>query len=453
MANTNTTKDLNRTLKKGDLMSIAVGQIIGAGVMVMSIAALGMTGRSVNIAFVVAAVLTCFGALPSIFMGSTIRVMGGFYSQAAIFVGDQFAGYYSVIQIFSSMSQAMFATGLVSYLGSLIPVISENQLVFSVIFYMAFFVLNWFGTAWMAKVQSFMFYLLIIALVMFTVFGVPKVQWAGYFGNELFGEPLFTNGISGLLEAASYLTFATGGATVIVSFSAEAVNPTKDIPVVIIASTVGVAVLYAFMSSCIGGILPASEVMAAGNLSVIAKMIMPAPCYYFFIICGACFALGTTLNSSIASAVKPLFAAAADGWFPPVFARLNKHKVPYAWLMMFAIVNVAAIVSGMNISMMGKLVLFIGNINSVFLIVGIMKLPKLFPEPWAKSPFHVSNTMLYVLLSLSLAVTLMQAYMNCQNQPTWVIVSNVVMFIFAFVYSRIMLKSGKVKVSANYELL
>ena len=197
----------------------------------------------------------------------------------------------------------------------------------------------------------------------------------------------------------------------------------------------------------------ASEVMAAGNLSVIAKMIMPAPCYYFFIICGACFALGTTLNSSIASAVKPLFAAAADGWFPPVFARLNKHKVPYAWLMMFAIVNVAAIVSGMNISMMGKLVLFIGNINSVFLIVGIMKLPKLFPEPWAKSPFHVSNTMLYVLLSLSLAVTLMQAYMNCQNQPTWVIVSNVVMFIFAFVYSKVMLKSGKVKVSANYELL
>ena len=318
---------------------------------------------------------------------------------------------------------------------------------------MAIFELNWFGTEWMAKVQSFMFYLLIIALVMFTVFGVPKVQWAGYFGNELFGEPLFTNGISGLLEAASYLTFATGGATVIVSFSAEAVNPTKDIPVVIIASTVGVAVLYAFMSSCIGGILPASEVMAAGNLSVIAKMIMPAPCYYFFIICGACFALGTTLNSSIASAVKPLFAAAADGWFPPVFARLNKHKVPYAWLMMFAIVNVVAIVSGMNISMMGKLVLFIGNINSVFLIVGNMKLPKLFPEPWAKSPFHVSNTMLYVLLSLSLAVTLMQAYMNCQNQPTWVIVSNVVMFIFAFVYSKVMLKSGKVKVSANYELL
>lgn len=449
----NTTKDLSRTLKRGDLMSIAVGQIIGAGVMVMSIAALGMTGRSVNIAFVVAAVLTCFGALPSVFMGSTIRVMGGTYSQAAIFVGKQFAGYYSVIRVFSSMSQAMFATGLVSYLGSLIPVIAQNELLFSVLFYLAFFALNWFGTRWMAKVQSFMFYLLIRALVMFTLFGLPKVQWGAYFGNELFGEPLFTNGISGLLEAASYLTFATGGATVIVAFSAEAVNPTKDIPVVIILSTVGVAILYAFMASCIGGILPARDVIRAGNLSVIAKMIMPMPCYYFFIIAGACFALGTTLNSSIASAVKPLFAAAADGWFPPVFAKLNKHKVPYAWLITFRAVNVIALVSGMNISMLGKLVLFIGNINSVFMIVGIMKLPKLFPEPWSRSPFHVSDGMLKFLLCCTLAVTLMQAWMNCQNQPLWVILANIGMFVFSFIYSKVLLASGRVTVSANYELM
>ena len=51
-------KDVNKTLGRMDLMSIAVGQIIGAGVMTMSIKALGMTGRAVNIAFVIAAVST-----------------------------------------------------------------------------------------------------------------------------------------------------------------------------------------------------------------------------------------------------------------------------------------------------------------------------------------------------------------------------------------------------------
>ena len=110
MAEKSTMKQLNKTLGFMDLMSIAVGQIIGSGVMVMSIAALGMTGRSVNIAFVVAAVFTCFGALPTIFMGSTIRAMGGFYSQAAIFVGDKFAGVHNSIidNLVISESAALF---------------------------------------------------------------------------------------------------------------------------------------------------------------------------------------------------------------------------------------------------------------------------------------------------------------------------------------------------------
>ena len=49
---------------------------------------------------------------------------------------------------------------------------------------------------------------------MFTVMGLPKVQWGGYFGNELFGEAFMPRGISGLLEASAFLTYATGGATV-----------------------------------------------------------------------------------------------------------------------------------------------------------------------------------------------------------------------------------------------
>ena len=333
-------KDLKRTLKRGDLMSMAVGQIIGSGVMGMSIAALGMTGRSVNIAFVIAAIMTCFGALPTIFMGSTIRVLGGTYSQAAIFVGDTFAGFYMVTYIFSNMSMAMYATGLASYLGSLIPAVANNQTIFAVIVFVAFTILNFFGTEVIAKAQNFMFYLLVIALVMFTVFGLPRVHWAGYFGNELFGAPLMTNGFSGLLEASTFLTYATGGATIIVQYSAEAVNPTKDIPFVVIVSTVSVAVLYALMACVIGGVLPAEEVIAAGNLSVIAKQIMPTPCYYFFIICGACFALGTTLNASLGWVTKPLLQATADGWFPAFLGKLNKYKVPYIWLTILSLIHI-----------------------------------------------------------------------------------------------------------------
>ena len=45
------TKDLARTLGKKELMGIAIGQIIGAGIMSMMGVAIAMTGRSANLAF------------------------------------------------------------------------------------------------------------------------------------------------------------------------------------------------------------------------------------------------------------------------------------------------------------------------------------------------------------------------------------------------------------------
>ena len=109
-------KDVDKTLGRMDLMSIAVGQIIGAGVMTMSIKALGMTGRSVNIAFVVAAILTIFGAFPAIFACSVLRMRGGLYTQALVFVNEKFAGFYTFTNILGKLSMAMYAVGLVDYL-------------------------------------------------------------------------------------------------------------------------------------------------------------------------------------------------------------------------------------------------------------------------------------------------------------------------------------------------
>lgn len=60
------TKDLNRTLGKKELMGIAIGQIIGAGVMSMMGVAIAMTGRSANLAFMLSAVFTMCTFFPSI---------------------------------------------------------------------------------------------------------------------------------------------------------------------------------------------------------------------------------------------------------------------------------------------------------------------------------------------------------------------------------------------------
>lgn len=447
-------KDVDKTLGRMDLMSIAVGQIIGAGVMTMSIAALKMTGRAVNIAFVVAAIFTIFGSFPAIFACSVLRMRGGLYTQAVVFVGEKFAGFYTVTQILGKLSMAMYAVGFTDYLVNLVPTLRpyHKWLTFGIM--TVFFILNFFGTAYMAKVQGFMFYLLIAALVIFTLFGVPKVHWTEYFGNELFGQPLFGNGIVGLLEAASYLTFATGGATVILSFSADAKNPGKDIPFVIIVSTIMVATLYAFMASCIGGILPPDVVIEAGTLGPIAETILPRPLYYFFMVCGAMIALATTLNSSIASALKPFVSACEDGWFPGWVGQLHpKTQVAWVLLLMFYAVNVPAVLFGLDVGSLGKWVLVIGNVTNFFISLGVIRIPKLFPEAWAKSPFHVSNGVLRLLLGGTAITILMQAYLNLRGLAMSIIIINVITFIFAVIYTELRWKSGKVNIRPSYEVL
>lgn len=68
------TKDLKRVLGRGDLMGVAVGQIIGAGIMSLTGVAIAMTGRSVPLAFFIAAILVVINMIPTIFVGGTVRL-------------------------------------------------------------------------------------------------------------------------------------------------------------------------------------------------------------------------------------------------------------------------------------------------------------------------------------------------------------------------------------------
>ncbi len=140
---------------------------------------------------------------------------------------------------------------------------------------------------------------------------------------------------------------------------------------------------------------------------------MPKIAFYFFILAGAGFALGTTLNATIAMVTKPVMQACEDGWFPRVLATLHPtFKSPFFLLALFYIINLIPVFLNYDISQIGQWVLFLGNIVAILNILGVMRLPKLFPEQWAKSPYRVPEPVLKGLLILSALVAAYQAYLN-----------------------------------------
>ena len=442
------TKDLARTLGKKELMGIAVGQIIGAGIMSMMGVAIAMTGRSANLAFMLSAVFTMCTFFPSIFITSCIRMRGGMYTQMAIFAGDKFAGYYSVVYFITNMSLAMYALSFAEYALALLPS-GGSEKVIALIVGTAFFILNYFGVDLMAKIQNLLVIVLVLSLAMFAVFGLPSVDLANYFSNA---DGLFlSDGITGFLTATAYLGFATGGATVILGVSAECKNPTKDIPFVIIVSTVGVAILYGFVATVASGVLPVPEV-ANQPLTLVAQQILPGPLYVLFIVGGAMFALATTLNSQIMSCTKPVMQSCEDGWFPTSLATLSKFKTPYKILIIYYIILVVPILLDLEIAQISSIVQILGYINNLIFTITAMKLPKMFPEAWEKSQFHVPTPVFNTLMIITCIALLIQASFMLSSMEISLIVFNAIVMIGGFVWAFYRTGSGKAKPTVSYEM-
>ena len=440
------TKQLVPTLGFGDLMGAAVGQIIGAGIMSLMPAAIENTGRSVFLSFLVAAVLTCCTAIPAIFITSVVKLRGGIYTQLHMVGGDLAAGMYVIIYVMSNMSISMYGLSLASYLTDLFQIDASYDKWIALVILTAFLILNLIGLDVFAKVQNLLVIVLIFSLAMFGAFGIGKVQWGNYFNNA--DGYFMMAGVMGVCQASATLTFATGGGTVVLNFSAEAKNPTRDIPVVIIVSTLSVAVLYGFLSFVAAGVLPTEQVLGQ-NLTVVANSILPYPLYVLFIVGGAGCALASTLNNQLATSPKPLMQICDDGWLPAGLAKLNKKKVPYRILLMFYAVGVICILTGLSVSTLANMTKIIGAITTFTLAIGMTRIPKLFPGPWARSKFHVSNGVLYALSAIAFVAAVFSTYMSARNLGLKMVVLNLVMVAIAFGYSFFM--KDKVHMEPSYE--
>lgn len=433
------TKQLKQVLGFGDLMGASVGQIIGAGIMTLLGAAMAMTGRSIPIAFLIAAVLTIFQYLPLLLISGTVRLRGGQYTQVAMLAGEKFAGAYIIMFIFSNLSLSMYAISFASYFASLFGLGNERAIAFVVL--TVFYILNCFGIDKFAKVQNAIVILLVIALGVFAAMGVGRIE-PGYFEKSTF----MTGGMVGLLQAGGLLTFAVGGASTIINLSAEAKNPTRDIPIVMIISTLGVAVLYGIIAFVAAGVLPLEQV-AGQNLTLVADEILPKAAYVFFIVCGAGFALISTLNAQFAWAPKPVMQACDDGWLPSGLAKLSKYNTPVVILTILYVVGAVCIFTGLSVAVLGNMCLVANGVISLMINARVYKLPGVCPDAWNKSKFKVGKTTMAIVTVLGSAGAVFAIILNASTLNKTLLLLNVAVIAGSFAFSFLRSKGTHMEVS------
>ena len=72
--------ELKRSLNFWDVFSIAMGQVIGSGIMVLIGIGIGFTAYAIPFAFILSATLSIIKQLPIAFMGSAMPVTSSLYN-------------------------------------------------------------------------------------------------------------------------------------------------------------------------------------------------------------------------------------------------------------------------------------------------------------------------------------------------------------------------------------
>ena len=152
------------------------------------------------------------------------------------------------------------------------------------------------------------------------------------------------------------------------------------------------------------------------------------------------------------SCTKPVMQSCEDGWFPTSLATLSKFKTPYKILIIYYFILVVPILLDLEIAQISSVVQILGYINNLIFTITAMKLPKMFPEAWEKSQFHVPTPVFNTLMIITCIALLIQASFMLSSMEISLIVFNAIVMIGGFVWAFYRTGSGKAKPTVSYEM-
>ncbi len=423
---------LNKSLSFWDVFAIALGQVIGSGIMVLIGIGIEFTAYAIPFAFVLSACLSIIKQLPIAFMGSAMPATGGLYVYCKRILGPQIGFFYLAILLVTHILIALFALGFASYAVALVPSLNIRAMAIGIL--LLFYFVNLFGVKQAAAVQKIMIVFLLFGLSSLIFFGILEVDYARFTQSQ----GLFPNGWYGFGLACVVLSFSTGGAQYISELGGEMKNPHRDLPRAIIYSTVLAAVFFALVSIVAVGILPVEQT-AGKPLSEVAKAILPATVYTAFIVGAGLFALATSINATFSWATKSVLIACEDGWLPKGIAVVNKRfNTPHILLTLLLLLGAAPIIAGKDlryIIMLGGGLVFIYDLIP---LIAAMNFAKRLPEDFANARMNFSEKSLKVISVIGICILLGQGALSFSDIDLtgWALVASYITLVVIYIRIR-----------------
>jgi len=439
-------QSLTRSLGAGDLIMLAIGAVIGAGIFgsIGSAAAgqLGPNGEVIRygagpalvISFVFLGACCALAGLCYAELASMIPQAGSAYAYSYATLGELVAwiiGWdlileYAVGNVAVAISWADYfksllagwidlpawlSTGYRTSLLSSDPAVRSlldsaphvagipiliNVPAFAIVMFITWLLLR--GARESATANNIMVAVKLVVLAIFIVGGLTHINTANY-------HPFAPNGITGIGNGAAIVFFAYIGFDAISTAAEETRNPQRNLPIGILGGLAVCTLIYIIIGGVLTGMVPAADLGKSADPLAYALTATGLQGLAKIVALGAIFSMAAVLLVFQYGQPRIFFAMARDGLLPQWASRVNaRTHIPYATTLVTGIfVAVWALIGDAaetyDLTNIGTLFAFI------LVCLGVIVLRH--AEPERERPFRVPFVHLVGLVGAALCVYLM----------------------------------------------
>ena len=309
-------KKLERTLSLPGAIAVSIGGML-SGIFVLPGLAVGITGSSVWLAFLVAALCILPAVLSKSELGTAMPKSGGTYVYIERAFGPLFGTIAGIGLWLSLLLKSAFSlVGLSAYLYVVVNIDEAYTKAIALLALLLIFLLNVFGLKKVEKTQLFIVSTSIISLIVIIALGLTS------FDTKL-TEPVFSDGTNGFIAGVAFLYISYAGVTKIAAIAGEITNPSKNLPLTMIISLFLITTIYCLVALALVGNVEAS--ILATDIKPIHTLFQTIGGDTFGLIAGVVGALTllSMANSGVLASSRFPFAMSKDGLLPSYLAGIN----------------------------------------------------------------------------------------------------------------------------------
>ena len=309
-------KKLERTLSLPGAIAVSIGGML-SGIFVLPGLAVGITGSSVWLAFLVAALCILPAVLSKSELGTAMPKSGGTYVYIERAFGPLFGTIAGIGLWLSLLLKSAFSlVGLSAYLYVVVNIDEAYTKAIALLALLLIFLLNVFGLKKVEKTQLFIVSTSIISLIVIIALGLTS------FDTKL-TEPVFSDGTNGFIAGVAFLYISYAGVTKIAAIAGEITNPSKNLPLTMIISLFLITTIYCLVALALVGNVEAS--ILATDIKPIHTLFQTIGGNTFGLIAGVVGALTllSMANSGVLASSRFPFAMSKDGLLPSYLAGIN----------------------------------------------------------------------------------------------------------------------------------